>query len=68
MVSRAKIYVLKLVSKLKSNKSLKLLLVDMKVNSSYEIGDGRDGADKRKCLFIVLIEVRGRINKFSRIS
>ena len=60
MVSRAKIYVLKLVPKLKSNKSLKLLLVDMKANSSYEIGDGRDGADKRKCLiFIVLIEVRG---------
>ena len=34
MVSTAKLYMLKLVPKLKTNKLLKLLLVDMKANSS----------------------------------
>ena len=34
MVSTAKLCILKLVPKLKTNKSLKLLLVDIKANSS----------------------------------
>ena len=34
MVNTAKVYILKLVPKLKTNKALKLLLVDMKANSS----------------------------------
>ena len=34
MVRTAKLYMLKLVPKLKTNKSMKLLLVDMKANSS----------------------------------
>ena len=34
MVNKAKLYMLKLVPKLKTNKSLKLLLVNMKANSS----------------------------------
>ena len=34
MVSRAKLYKLKLVPELKTNKSLNLLLVDTKANSS----------------------------------
>ena len=34
MVSTAKMYMLKSVPKLKTNKSLKLLLVDMKANCS----------------------------------
>ena len=34
MVSTAKLYMLNLVPKLKTNKLLKLLLVDMKANSS----------------------------------
>ena len=34
MVSTAELYMLQLVPKLKTNKSLKLVLVDMKANSS----------------------------------
>ena len=34
MVSTAQVYILKLVPKIKTVKSLKLLLVDMKANSS----------------------------------
>ena len=34
MVSTAKVYMLELVPKLKTNKSLKLLLLDIKANSS----------------------------------
>ena len=37
-----------LVSKLKTNKLLKLLLVDIKANSSILIGNGRDGTKQAK--------------------
>ena len=35
MVSTGKVYILKLVPKLKTNNSVKLLLFDMKVNSRF---------------------------------
>ena len=52
MVNTAKLNMLKLVPKLKT-KSLKLLLVHMKVEylweqNTYEIGNGRDGTKQAK--------------------
>ena len=68
MVSAAKLCMLKLVPKLKTNKSLKLLLADMKANCSllmrlemagiaqnkYKIGNGKDGR-KKKILFSLCV-------------
>ena len=49
MVSAAKLYLLKLVIKLKANKSLKLLLVDMNNRIIMRLErDGRDGTKQAK--------------------
>ena len=57
MVSTVKLYMLKLVPKLKTNKSLKSLLVDMKTNSSIlmrlEIAGMAQNKQKR-LIFIVV--------------
>ena len=61
MSSTAKLYLLKLVPKLKANKSLKLLLVDKKANSSIFMRLELVGMaqNKQKCLiFIVVTRVR----------
>ena len=61
MSSTAKLYLLKLVPKLKANKSLKLLLVDIKANSSIFMRLELVGMaqNKQKCLiFIVVTRVR----------
>ena len=61
MVSTVKLYMLKLVPKLKTNKSLKSLLVDMKTNSSIlmrlEIGGMAQNKQKR-LIFIVVSRVK----------
>ena len=71
MVSTAKLQMLvQLVPKLKTNKSLKLLLVDTKVNSSILMSLEMTGMpqNKQKCLiFIVLPRLRVE-NEISRIS
>ena len=61
MVNPAKIYISKLVPKSKSNKSLKLLLVDMKASSSMLVRSEITGITKTKqrCLiFIMVSQVR----------
>ena len=61
MVNAAKVYMLKLVFKLKANKSLKLLLFDVIANSSILIGLEITGMaqNKRKLfIFIVVSQVR----------
>ena len=61
MSSTVKLYLLKLVPKLKANKSLKLLLVDIKANSSIFMRLELVGMaqNKQKCLiFIVVTRVR----------
>ena len=71
MVSTAKLQMLvQLVPKLRTNKSLKLLLVDTKVNSSILMSLEMAGMpqNKQKCLiFIVLPRLRVE-NEISRIS
>ena len=61
MVSTVKLYMLKLVPKLKTNKSLKSLLVDMKTNSSIlmrlEIAGMAQNKQKR-LIFIVVSRVK----------
>ena len=47
MVSTAKLYMLKLLLKLKTNKTLKLLLADRKANRSI-LGNGRDSIKQAK--------------------
>lgn len=44
---------LKLVLKLKSNKSLKLRLVDMKMNNSHVIGDGKNGTKQAEIYYLL---------------
>ena len=44
---------LKLVLKLKSNKSLKLRLVDMKMNNSHVIGDGKNGTKQAEIHYLL---------------
>ena len=67
MVSTVKLYMLKLVPKLKTNKSLKSLLVDMKTNSSIlmrlEIAGMAQNKQKR-LIFIVVsrVEVENQIS------
>ena len=68
MVSKGKAYMLKLVPKLKTNKPLKLLLVDMKANSSIVMRLKMAGIvqNKQKCLcFIVVtrVSVENQISK-----
>ena len=61
MVRKAKLYMLKLVSKLKTNKSMKLLLIDMKANSSIlmRLEMAEMAQNNEKCLiFIVVPRVR----------
>ena len=53
MVSTMKIYMLKLAHNLKSDKLLKLLLVDMKENRS--MGMAGMGENKQKCLILIVI-------------
>ena len=53
IVNTAKIYKLILGHKLKSNKLLKLLLVDMKENRSKEMAGV--GQNKQKCLILIAI-------------
>ena len=53
MVSTVKIYMLKLAHNLKSDKLLKLLLVDMKENRS--MGMAGMGESKQKCLILIVI-------------
>ena len=53
MVSTVKIYMLKLTYNLKSDKLLKLLLVDMKENRS--MGMAWMGENKHKCLILIVI-------------
>ena len=51
MLRTTKSYMLKLVPKLKINKSLKLLLADIKVNTNiytYMIGNDMDGTKQAK--------------------
>ena len=70
MVSTAKLYMLKLVPKLKTNKSSKLLLADMKANSSILMRLEMAGIaqNKQKCfIFIVVPRVRVE-NQISWIS
>ena len=56
MVRTAKLYMLKLISKLKINKLLKLLLVDMKANSSILMRVEWEGMtqNKQKCLIFIV--------------
>ena len=56
MVSTAKLYKLKLISKLKINKLLKLLLLDMKANSSILMRVEWEGMaqNKQKCLIFIV--------------
>ena len=67
MVSTVKLYMLKLVPKLKTNKSLKSLLVDTKTNSSIlmrlEIAGMAQNKQKR-LIFIVVsrVEVENQIS------
>ena len=61
MVSTTKLYMLKLVPKLKTNKLSKLLLVDMKANSSIlmRLEMAAMAQNKQKCfIFIVVPRVR----------
>lgn len=44
---------LKLVLKLKSNKSLKLRLVDIKMNNSHVIGDGKNGTKQTEIYYLL---------------
>ena len=55
MVSTAELYMLQLVPKLKTNKSLKLLLVDMKANSSIfmRLEIAGMAQSKQKCLIFI---------------
>ena len=57
MVSAAKLCILKLVTKLKTSKSLKLLIVDMKANSSIlkRLEIVRMAQNKDKCLIFFLV-------------
>ena len=70
MVSTVKLYMLKLVPKLKTNKSLKSLLVDMKTNSSIlmrlEIAGMAQNKQKR-LIFIVVSRVKVE-NQISWVS
>ena len=57
MVGRAKLYMLKLVPKLKTNKSLKLLIADMKANSSMlmRLEMARISQKKQKYLIFIVV-------------
>ena len=57
MVGRAKLYMLKLVPKLKTNKPLKLLLVAMKANSSMlmRLEMARIAQNKQKYLIFFVV-------------
>ena len=57
MVSTVKLYMLKLVPKLKTNKSLKLLLVDMKANSSILMRLEMAGIAQNKQKYLIFIVV-----------
>ena len=73
VVNTAKLNMLKLVPKLKTNKSLKLLLVDMKAEylweqNTYEIGNSRDGTKQAKMPYFHCGPSRWVENQISWIS
>ena len=57
MASTAKLYMFKLVPKLKTNKSLKLLPVDMKINASILMRLEMAGVAQNKQKFLMFIVV-----------
>ena len=57
MVSTAELYMLQLVPKLKTNKSLKLVLVDMKANSSIFMRLEMAGMAQSKQKYLIFIVV-----------
>ena len=57
MVSTAQVYILKLVPKIKTVKSLKLLLVDMKANSSILMRIEMKGMTQNKQKYLIFIDV-----------
>ena len=57
MVGKMEFYMFKLVIKLKTNKSLKLLLVDMKANSSILMRLEMAGMAENNKTCLILIEV-----------
>ena len=64
MVSTAKLYMLKLVPKLKTNKLLQLLQVGMKVNSSIIMGLEMAGMaqNKQKIQYFHCVKVENQIS------
>ena len=54
---KKRVYMLKLVPKLKTSKSLKLLLVDMKANSSMSMRLEMSGMaqNMQKCFFFIVV-------------
>ena len=57
MAGTAKLYMFKLVPKLKTNQSLKLLPVDMKINTSILMRLEMAGVaqNKQKCLMFIVV-------------